>query len=77
MWFGTNAGLYRYDGYSLKSYQHDPNDPNSLSDDTVRAVTRIGMAFFGSAVTLVDSTAWTRLRTPSRITGTTQPTTGA
>ena len=36
MWFGTNAGLYRYDGYSLKSYQHDPNDPNSLSDDTIR-----------------------------------------
>src|ERR1700749_5088077 len=38
IWFGTSAGLYRYDGYSLKSYQHDPDDPNSLSDDTVRAV---------------------------------------
>ena len=50
MWFGTNAGLYRYDGYSLKSYQHDPDDPNSLSDDTVRVVykDRDGILWIGS-----------------------------
>ena len=50
MWFGTNAGLYRYDGYSLKSYQHDPNDPNTLSDDAVRAVykDRDGILWIGT-----------------------------
>ena len=31
-------GLYRYDGYSLRSYRHDAGDPDSLSDDTVRVV---------------------------------------
>ena len=40
LWLGTDAGLYRYDGYSLKSYRHDPNDPNSLSDDRIRVVYR-------------------------------------
>ena len=50
IWFGTNAGLYRYDGYSLKSYRHDPDDPNSLSDDTIRVVykDRDGILWIGS-----------------------------
>ena len=38
LWLGTSSGLYRYDGYALKSYRHDPDDPDSLGDDTVRAV---------------------------------------
>ena len=37
LWLGGH-GLYRYDGYSLKSYRHDPGDPGSLSDDTVMVV---------------------------------------
>ncbi len=51
IWFGTtNGGLYRYDGYSLRSYQHDHNDPNSLSDDTIRVVykDRDGILWIGS-----------------------------
>src|SRR5580704_16801490 len=40
MWFGTDDGLYRYDGYNLKSYRHERGNPNSLSDDTVAAVYR-------------------------------------
>src|SRR5947208_11708996 len=24
LWLGTTTGLYRYDGYSLKRYLHDP-----------------------------------------------------
>src|SRR5688572_24274412 len=27
MWFGTNEGLYRFDGHTATVYQHDPNDP--------------------------------------------------
>ena len=35
MWLGTDEGLYRYDGYALRPYRHDPKDPRSLSDNTV------------------------------------------
>ena len=31
LWFGTQVGLVRYDGYSMKSYQYDPNDSLSIS----------------------------------------------
>jgi signal transduction histidine kinase/ligand-binding sensor domain-containing protein/CheY-like chemotaxis protein len=40
LWFGASDGLYRYDGYNLKPYRHERGNPNSLSDDTVRAVYR-------------------------------------
>ncbi len=40
LWVGTEGGLYRYDGYSLKPYQHDRNDSNSLSDSRIRVVYR-------------------------------------
>ncbi len=30
LWFGTQDGLNRYDGSSIKIYRHDPRDPNSL-----------------------------------------------
>jgi GAF domain-containing protein/ligand-binding sensor domain-containing protein len=32
MWFGTQDGLNRYDGYEIKVYRHDPENPHSLSD---------------------------------------------
>ena len=35
LWFGTQAGLNRYDGYRVKQYRHDPRNPNSLGDDFV------------------------------------------
>ena len=35
MWFGTQGGLNRYDGYRVTQYHHDPRDPNSLGDDFV------------------------------------------
>lgn len=30
MWFGTQDGLNRYDGYTFKVYRHQPKDPGSL-----------------------------------------------
>ncbi|MGH8233965.1 MAG: EAL domain-containing protein [Rhodanobacteraceae bacterium] len=33
MWFATQGGLFRYDGYQLKRYTHDPNRTDSLPDD--------------------------------------------
>jgi ligand-binding sensor domain-containing protein len=38
MWFGTANGLSRYDGASIKVYRNDPDDPNSLSNNLVRAM---------------------------------------
>ncbi len=35
MWFGTQDGLNRYDGYSVKVYMNDPTDTNSISDNGV------------------------------------------
>jgi len=37
MWFGTQAGLNRFDGYRMTVYRNDPNDPASLPDNFVSA----------------------------------------
>ncbi len=44
-------GLYRYDGYSLKAYRHEPGDAASLSDDTIMEVLtdRAGILWIGTA----------------------------
>jgi two-component system sensor histidine kinase ChiS len=38
IWFGTEGGLNRYDGYQFTIYQHDPDSPKSLGNDTVFAL---------------------------------------
>ncbi|MFD2937573.1 two-component regulator propeller domain-containing protein [Spirosoma flavum] len=38
MWFGTQDGLNKYDGYSFTLYQNDPLQPSSLSDNYVVAL---------------------------------------
>ena len=35
MWFGTLYGLVRYDGYRYEVFQHDPQDPASISFDDI------------------------------------------
>lgn len=35
LWFGTREGLHRYDGYTFKTYHHDPADATSLSPGIV------------------------------------------
>ncbi len=35
LWFATNSGIYKYDGYNFTSYKNDLNDPTSLIDNTV------------------------------------------
>jgi ligand-binding sensor domain-containing protein/signal transduction histidine kinase len=37
MWFGTQAGLNRYDGYRMTVYRTDPQDPASLPDSFINA----------------------------------------
>jgi signal transduction histidine kinase/ligand-binding sensor domain-containing protein len=38
MWFGTEDGLNRYDGYDFAVYRHDPDEPNSLSHHWINAI---------------------------------------
>lgn len=38
MWFGTQEGLNKYDGYDFTIYRHDPVNTNSLSNDFIRAI---------------------------------------
>ncbi|GAC19129.1 two-component regulator propeller domain-containing protein [Paraglaciecola arctica] len=38
MWFGTETGLARYDGYSFKVFKHDLNDNNSLSHNYITKI---------------------------------------
>ena len=38
LWFGTQDGLNRYDGYNFKVYKPSPEDPNSLSDGWIESL---------------------------------------
>ena len=38
MWFGTQYGLNRYDGYKSKVFKHEPDRPDSLSCVYVRSL---------------------------------------
>lgn len=38
LWFGTEDGLNRYDGYSFKIYKPDPDAINSLSDRWITSI---------------------------------------
>ncbi len=54
LWIGTQYGLDRYDGFELRRYQHDPDDPDSLSGDFIRdlLLDRDGMLWVGSGAGL-------------------------
>ncbi len=47
LWFGTNNGLNRFDGYSFKIFRHDPEDSTS-----------IGSSFMGCLFEDKDGTIW-------------------
>jgi len=50
MWFGTQDGLNRFDGYQILIYKCDPSNSNSLSDNYIRSIieTRDGMLWIGT-----------------------------
>lgn len=49
IWFATNDGLTKYDGYTFTLYQNNPRDTNSLADNSVSAVyeDRSGLIWVG------------------------------
>ena len=38
LWFGTEDGLNKYDGYKFDVYRHNPDDKNSLSNNYVWSI---------------------------------------
>ena len=50
MWFATEGGLDKYDGYQFTVYKHDPDDPKTLSDNMVQSIyqDRQGNLWFGT-----------------------------
>ena len=66
LWFGSQHGLYRFDGYSYKGFVHDPANSNSLSRVLVLTLfkDRYGALWVGCDQFLI---AWTWKRRPSLI----------
>lgn len=50
MWFGTEDGLNRYDGYRVRVLRHDPHEANSLSYNEILSILedRSGMLWIGT-----------------------------
>ena len=50
MWFGTEYGLNRFDGYVFKVFTHEPSNPNSLSGVNIFYLfkDRVGELWIGS-----------------------------
>lgn len=57
LWIGAYTGLYRYNGYELLHFRHDPNNPYSIGDNKIKRMvelpdgrcwigTQVGMNFF-------------------------------
>ena len=38
MWFGTQDGLNRYDGYNIKVFKNNPNDSSSLTNNFIFSI---------------------------------------
>jgi ligand-binding sensor domain-containing protein/signal transduction histidine kinase len=38
MWFGTQDGLNRYDGYSVKVFRHNPANSKTIGDNSIRTL---------------------------------------
>ncbi|WP_242155539.1 two-component regulator propeller domain-containing protein [Aestuariivivens sediminis] len=50
MWFGTVDGLNRFDGYNIKIFNTDRNNPNALTNNTVRSLVedKLGRIWIGT-----------------------------
>jgi ligand-binding sensor domain-containing protein/signal transduction histidine kinase len=61
IWFGTQDGLNRFDGFSFKTYYYSPRHPNSLSHNYVTCITQtdsltLWVATYGGGLNKFDLT---------------------
>jgi ligand-binding sensor domain-containing protein len=59
MWFGTEDGLNKYDGYRFVIYRHNPEDPNSIAYNHILALhvdsaRKIWIGTFDSGLDMYD-----------------------
>jgi methyl-accepting chemotaxis protein/ligand-binding sensor domain-containing protein len=54
LWFGTDKGLDRYDGYSVRNYRHQRGNARSIADGTIGSIhqDRQGVIWVGTSVGL-------------------------
>jgi signal transduction histidine kinase/DNA-binding response OmpR family regulator/ligand-binding sensor domain-containing protein len=71
IWIGTYDGLNRFDGYSIKKYFHDLNDPSSLSSNRIKTLFEdknkriwIGTDGYGLNYYDIEMETFTRVLTP-------------
>jgi len=60
VWLGTVNGLERYDGNSFKDYRNNPDDPSSLSSNTIMSLLvdrkqRLWVGTFETGLSLFDA----------------------
>ena len=75
MWFGTQAGLNRFDGYRNRIFRNDPNDRTSLVDNYVQSAYQDGQGrmWFGTRGGLVRFDAATQTFIPQPLGPTSAP----
>lgn len=51
MWFGTDDGANQYDGYTFTVHKHDPQNPASISNNTINTAYKdsLGILWLGTA----------------------------
>ncbi len=59
MWFGTQDGLIRYDGYKMKVFRPDPKDPHSIYDSWLTSTfvdskNRVWVRFESGGISVYD-----------------------
>ena len=56
IWFGTNDGLSRYDGYGFKIFRNNPNDSTTISDNCITALFEDsrGLIWVGTKLGIID-----------------------